>query len=245
MTEKAGYDPLIVERIKKSLLDGEEVVITSGLLEALTGKGSDSIAPIRVGNRKVMVGQFGYPIYECSYGNYYEAAAPLLIPQVEYSTNDCVPLIAAMAEKKSYPFLLQVRYGRGILYVLTVPDHLGDLYNLPGPVLNEIRRTFTRKLPVRLEAPENIGLFVYANRTLIVESFLPHNTDIKIAVTGTGLELVDLINADHISGNDSGDETVFELKLSPGTYRYCGIGIKEYNLSLNHGLWSQFWNLYW
>ena len=227
LTENAGYDLHLVERIKQSLIDGKKVVITSGLLNVLAGKGIDGIAPVRVSDRKAMVGQFGYPMYECSYGNYYDAPAPFLIPQVEYSTNDCIPLIAAMAEKKSYPLLLQVRYGRGILYILTIPDHPWDMYHLPEPVLNQIRRTLSQELPVRLEAPANVGLFVYANRTLIVESFLPHNTDVKIAVTGTGLELVDLINGNHIPGNNNQGETLFDMKLSPGTYRVLRYQNKE------------------
>lgn len=227
LTESAGHDPRIVERIEQSLRGGKKIVITSGLLEKLTGKGIEQIAAIRVGNRKVRVEKFGYPMYECSYGNYYEAPETLLIPQVEYSTNDCVPLIAALAEKKSYPLLLQVRYGQGVLYVLTIPDHLGDLYHLPGPVLNEIRRVFSGELQVRLEGPANLGLFVYDNRTLIVESFLPYNTDVQIAVHGIGLELVDLVNENIISGKDDQGETLFGLKLSPGTYRVLRYQKKE------------------
>src|SRR5208283_493419 len=43
LTEQARFDPTIVSRIKKQLTDGKSVIITSGLLKALQGKGIEDI----------------------------------------------------------------------------------------------------------------------------------------------------------------------------------------------------------
>ena len=52
-----------------------------------------------------------------------------------------------------YPILLQAAYSKGTMYVLTIPDKFGDLYNLPPSVLNPIRTAVAGDLPVRLEGP--------------------------------------------------------------------------------------------
>jgi hypothetical protein len=219
LTESAQQDPQIVERIKGQLNAGKNVAITSGLLKALTGKGIEEIAEIRCSDHQGSVDKFGYPMYQCSFGNYADSAVKIMIPQVEFSTNDCVPLIVAFAENKNYPVLLQVRYGAGILYVLTIPENHGDLYNFPAPVLDQIRRTLMQTSEIRLEGPANLGLFLYDNRTFIVESFLRYNSDVKIIMNSQDAKLVDLISGDEIKGWGREDGTEFQFKLSPTTYR--------------------------
>ena len=43
LTQAAAADPDIVAKIKKQLVDGKSVVITSGLFRALRGKGIEDI----------------------------------------------------------------------------------------------------------------------------------------------------------------------------------------------------------
>lgn len=219
LTESAQQDPQIVERIKGQLNAGKSVTITSGLLKALAGRGIEEIAEMRCSDHQVLVDKFGYSMYQCSFGNYSDSTTKILIPQVEFSTNDCVPLIVAFAESKNYPVLLQVRYGAGILYVLTIPENHGDLYDFPAPVLDRIRRILMQAFEVRLEGPASLGLFVYDNHTFIVESFLRYNSDVKIVVSNQGVQLVDMISGANIEGRDREDGTEFQFKLSPTTYR--------------------------
>ncbi len=47
LTECAKFDPALVAKIKGQLQDGKSVVITSGLLRALQGKGIEDIAELR------------------------------------------------------------------------------------------------------------------------------------------------------------------------------------------------------
>ena len=63
-------------------------------------------------------------------------------------------------------------YGKGELYVVAVPEEMNDLYSLPAPVLNALRRYLTPDLPVRLEGPSQVSLFEYDNGTFVVESYL-------------------------------------------------------------------------
>jgi hypothetical protein len=58
LTESAKSDPGIVDKIKKQLVDGKRVVITSGLIEALLGRGIEDIVELRYTGRKIATKQF-------------------------------------------------------------------------------------------------------------------------------------------------------------------------------------------
>lgn len=219
LTASAAGDSRIVAKIKEQLRSGRKVMITSGLLRALQGKGLEDIVEIRDTGNKVMVKEFAYPVLECSFGNYCKAAKAFLVPQIEFATNDTRQVIVGFGAQNNFPVLLEADYGGGLLYVLTVPENPGDLYDLPEGVLDEIRRVLTVDMGVRLEGPANIGLFVYDNKTLIVESFLPHFSDIKIVVEKKNADLVDLVSGEKIGGKTAGDKSVFTLKMEPTTYR--------------------------
>ena len=167
LAESAAADPGIVGRIKKQLMRGKDVVITSGLLRALQGKGIESIAEIRATGRIVAIKDF-----TAGYGGVIRGQTEILVPEIEYITNDAWPLASGLASGIPYPLLLQARYANGSLYVLTLPENFGDIYNLPAGVLNPLRRVLTRNLFVRLQGPAQVSLFAYNNNTFIVESFL-------------------------------------------------------------------------
>lgn len=219
LTESAAQDDRIVEKIKERLREGKKVIITSGLLRELQGRGIEEIAEVRYTDKKVAVREFAYPMYECSFGQYYQGSQEVLIPQIEFSTNDTWQVIVGFRENRSFPILLEAKYAKGSLYILTIPDNPGDLYNLPEGVLNKLRQIFTTDLDVGIEGSANIGLFLYDNRTFIVESFLPYFSDVKVVLNQPGLVLTDLVSGEQIVGNTLGEQTIFTLKLEPTTYR--------------------------
>jgi len=108
--------------------------------------------------------------------------------------------ISCLASGSGYPLLHEARYANGSLFVLTIPDNFGDLYNLPPEVLNRIRTVLSPDIKVRIEGPAQIGLFVYDNNTFIVESFLPENVGINIITDkGTG-KLKNILTGEEVTG---------------------------------------------
>jgi hypothetical protein len=216
LTESAKFDPAIVGKIKKHLADGKKVVITSGLLKALQGKGIEDIAELECTGQKASVREFP------GRGGSTRIDTDILIPEIRYPTNDAWEIITTATKSVGYPLLLQASYAKGTLYVLTVPDNFGDLYNLPPQVLNQIRTTIAGDLPVRLIGPSRTGLFLYDNHTFVVENFAASGGDTVTvsAVTGNRYKtLVDVVSGDRISGHGSGDDIVFDLTLPPASYR--------------------------
>ncbi|TYQ16688.1 UNVERIFIED_CONTAM: hypothetical protein Cloal_3256 [Acetivibrio alkalicellulosi] len=219
LTESAKKDEKIVDKIKSSLNEGNTVIITSGLLKELSQRGINDIVELNFTDKKSLVSQFACDMKECSFKNYYRSFTEILMPQIEFNTNDCWQVIVGIYQNKNLPLLLESKYGKGKLYVLTVPDNYGDFYNLPFEVLNKIREVLLSEFYVKIEGPSNIGLFVYDNNTFIVESFLPYNSDLKIIVNKENATLVDFSNGKELSGVNKDGNSIFTINVEPTSYK--------------------------
>jgi hypothetical protein len=230
LTQSAAFDSSIVGKIKKQLLDGKSVVITSGLLRELQGKGIEDIAEIRVTERKAIIKNFPRQ----------NSVAPdlhILIPEIQYLTNDVWELASGMTQNDlGYPLLLQAGYGKGTLYVLTVPDNFSDFYSYPTQVLTQIRNVLLRDLFVRVESPGDVSLFAYDNNTFIVESFLPQEIEVRISLDAKQTKIRDLLTGEQLTGKaggggggfgfmggGGGNRASYTVKIKPHSFRVFGL----------------------
>ncbi len=148
LTESAKFDPDIVAKIKQQLVAGKSVVITSGLLHALQDRGINDIVELRYTDRKLLAHEFfgGFGAGNgADLGN--DPNAGILLPEIDFLTNDAWPLVRAMANGGAYPLMLMDRYSKGVLYVLTIPDNFADLYRLPPAVTSAIKSYLMRGFP--------------------------------------------------------------------------------------------------
>ena len=124
---------------------------------------------------------------------------------------------------------MQARYEDGSVWVLTIPDSFAGLYRLPAGVLNRIRAVAGPDVPVRLEGPANVSLFVYDNNTFIVESFLDEPVTVKVVLDATTGSITDLITNETIKGQktpdariwlrEAKDKNAFEMTVKPHSFR--------------------------
>jgi hypothetical protein len=222
LTADAAWDEEIVQKIKKSLLAGKKVFITSGLYEKLAGRGIEHIMNIEITGKKITTDTFtnsGFGMANCGY---VKSFAPVTLSHVAYNENDLWVLSSALTPYSSHPLLLSGTYGIGRLYVLTVPDAMADLYNLPAETLTLLRKELD--LPVTLECPGRVGLFLYDNNTFILQSFLDRPERVRICINKTGVSLVPLLKCQvgkirpPEKGRSADNESVFEVYLMPGRY---------------------------
>lgn len=225
LTEEAKYDTAIVKKIERQLTEGKFVIITSGLLRALQGKGIEDIAEIYCSERKALVQDFTVarsPIVHIQ--------KPVLIPQILYLTNDSWEMVSAISGPNGWPILHEADYSKGKLYVLTIPDNFADLYNYPPEALNVIRKIAGSQLNVSIEGPSNVSLFVYDNNTCIVESFLPTTQNVNIVTNLPFKKLTEITTGENISGTERKAQThwsmpqnngsnVFTIALKPHSFR--------------------------
>lgn len=227
LTEEAKFDSQIVSKIKKQLNDGKTVVITSGLLHALQDKGIEDIAEIKYTDRKALVKDF-----RSGRSGVVSIDKPILIPQIQYLTNDSWELASALDGPNGWPMLHEAQYSNGKLNILVIPDNFADLYKLPAPILNKIRAVLGAKMKVQLEGPGNISIYVYDNNTCIVESFLDTPTSVNLVTASPYKTLTDLLSNDKLPGtarragggggaqaSAAASQNVFPVSLKPHSYR--------------------------
>jgi hypothetical protein len=210
LTEAAKFDPDIITKIKQQLVAGKSVVITSGLLRSLGNRGINDIVELRYTDRKLLAHAFygGFGAGDgANLGD--DPNAAILLPEIDFLTNDAWPLVRAMANGGACPLLLMDRYSKGVLYVLTIPDNFADLYRLPSTVTGALKGYMMRGFPVRLDGPSQVALFAYDNNTFIVESYRSTETDVKISVTGNFTRLRNLVTSEVIAGQAPEEPTGF------------------------------------
>jgi hypothetical protein len=218
LTEDAAWDEAITEKIKKSLLGGSKVFITSGLYKALKDRGITDILPIEISDKKISSDMFTNSGFGQNNSSFVRASGSIIMPHVSYNENDLWILASALTPYSSHPLLLRGSYGSGWFYVLTIPDDAADLYKLPAETLTLIRREMD--LPVTIECNGRVGLFTYDNDTFILQSFMnrPETVKVQIGKEGVKLKLLNkMIRPYKISRSLKG-ESVFEVPLLPGRY---------------------------
>lgn len=194
LTAQAAHDPDIVSKIERHARSGRTVVITSGLVRALQDRGLHQIAEIEHTGRIALVNA-----YQAGRGELVAGGKAILIPQIGYRTNDSWEIVSAIEGDNGWPLLHDADYGAGQLQVLTIPENFADLYHLPQPVLDAIRGVITAHLPVRLEAPAKVSLFVYDNGTFVVHNFRDEAVQAQVALGLDRTGLVDLVSGDPIA----------------------------------------------
>jgi hypothetical protein len=210
LTENAKADPKIVAKMKASLRAGNNVVITSGLLRALQGRGIEDIVEWNVTGQFAAVHDFlnGYGAGNGTSLNDPGAPDPaILFPEIHFYTNDSWPIIRGVAGAKGYPILLMNHYSNGIIYVLAIPENVGDIYSLPTGVLVQIRTYLQEGSPVRIDAPSRVSLFTYDNGTFVLESFRDTNTPVTISLDGGGRALADALTKETLAPSPAPEPT--------------------------------------
>jgi hypothetical protein len=232
LTEQAAHDPQIVNKIKQQLKKGGDVMITTGLLKAIRENLAD-VCELYCGDLKAIVSDFGFAG---------KAQREFIIPQVKYFTNDAWEVVSAgrplTGGVSGYPILLRDTYSKGMLFVLTIPDDFGNLYDYPAGALNVIRRAMSKDVGAYIEGPSKVALFPYDNKTMVVENFNDEAVSVRVVIngkvsvlrnllTGEQLKAVELPKAvptwgrNRFFGYPDG-ATVFDIELA--AHSYIGLG---------------------
>ena len=234
LTEQAAKDKQIVEKIKQQLKKGGDVIITTGLLKAIRHEIAD-VCELYCGDLKAIVNDFGWNG---------KSEREFIIPQVKYFTNDAWEVVSAgrplNGGVSGYPILLRDTYSKGMLFVLTIPDDYGNLYDFPAGALNIIRRAMSKDVGVYIEGPSKVALFPYDNKTMVVENFNDEPVNVKVVVCAKVTNMRNLLSGEQLkpaelpkpqmmffrsrfSGYPDG-ATVFEMKIP--AHSYIGLGYK-------------------
>lgn len=235
LTEAASADADIIRKIDERLRAGAKVVITSGFLKAMQGRGFERLAEWQATGNKIAIDEYfdgygagnGVPLIEAG-----KPTKPVLFPEVRFYTNDSWGIIRGVAAAKGFPMVLMNRYSKGTLYLWTMPENFGDLYNLPRPMLTRIKEYLFADAPVRIDAPPQVALFTYDNGAFIVENYRDEPASVTISLAGRPSALREITQkqrlaptlpggaADNFSRRRPQDPRQhFDVKIPPHSFR--------------------------
>ena len=227
LTQQAAKDPQLVEKIKRQLRKGGDVIITTGLLKVIKDELSD-VVELYCGDLKAIVNDFGRSG---------KSEREFIIPQVKYFTNDAWEVVSAgrplTGGVSGYPILLRDTYSKGILFVLTIPDDFGNLYDYPAGALNIIRCVMSKDVGAYIEGPSKVSLFPYDNKTLVVENFNDNAVSLRVVVNAKVGKLRNLLTGEEFKPAQvpvsrwrfvgyTDKQTVFDIQLP--AHSYIGLG---------------------
>jgi hypothetical protein len=221
LTESAKFDPDLVTKILKHLNADKTVIITTGLLKALQGKGIERVVEVEDTGRKATVNTFTFRFsMDEEPANLYHSDTDIEIPELAYGLVDSEEIIQGIyKENNRYSMLLQVRgFAKGRFFILTIPENFDDLYHLPPEVLSQIRRDMMQDIPVYLDSPARICLYTYDNNTFIAKSYQPFPVRYNIVIKKAGARLFDLRSNRPLQGYVNGSTTAFEVRHEARTY---------------------------
>ncbi len=227
LTQQAAKDPQLVEKIKQQLRKGGDVIITTGLLKVIKDELSD-VVELYCGDLKAIVNDFGRSG---------KSEREFIIPQVKYFTNDAWEVVSAgrplTGGVSGYPILLRDTYSKGILFVLTIPDDFGNLYDYPAGALNIIRSVMSKDVGAYIEGPSKVSLFPYDNKTMVVENFNDNAVSLRVVVNAKVGKLRNLLTGEEFKPAQvpvsrwrfvgyTDKQTVFDIQLP--AHSYIGLG---------------------
>ena len=224
LTQASAADPDILDKVKRQLEAGKAVFVTSGFVKATQDpkrkdRGFQDLVEVYATGNQVLLNDY-YNGYGAGNGASLRddpkvAPRDVLFPELHYFTNDAWPIIRGVAGARGFPVLLMNRYSKGVLYILSIPSNIGDLYSMPPGVMNSVKTYLMADTPVRIEAPAGVSLFTYDNGAYVIQSFRDTPTTVKVvkhAVDGKARPAAETVPG-------ASRDTVSEVVIPPHSFR--------------------------
>lgn len=222
LDEAAADAPAIVSLMKDSLINGANVTVTSGFVRKL-GDAFGEFANVKYSTRKALVKDYCVSwSHGVNLGGRYHGAEEVIIPQLDFCTNDVWEMAGAYGTDNNFPIVLRWAYGEGNVAVIVIPDDMGDLYNYPVQVLDSIKDLFYKTSEVKLTAPAGVQLFLYDNDTLIIRSDLAYTEVAYLQLPEGKTKAVDLCSSKEYASTFQTKQELEEvhreiaIELTPG-----------------------------
>ncbi len=220
LTQNSAIDEQVLDKMKEHLIHGGDVCITSGFLKVMQGKGIEDFTSARYSDKKVYTKDYLVSGTSSVFNGEYYGRNEVMLPILGYMNNSADCLVAARKEDNNFPLLLRNSYANGTIYTLTVPDDYADFYKYPREVLTTLRQYLMSSLGIYMEGGDNVGIFLYDNGTFIVESFLDHNSKIKLHVASGTKKLIDIRTGAEVAPLLRREiESIFEIPMMPVYYK--------------------------
>ncbi len=181
-TRHSLRDPGLADKLLARLRAGRDVFMTWGLFRDLQQtEFKNALTLVDAGGPSVSSSQFrvrgprGYEMVK--------ADRPFVFPAIATTTWPYVRDVAAVREDYDFAVLMDVKYLKGSLRILNMPENAYDLLRLPPPLLNQLRSAFSGQLGVQLKGPGGVGFYPFGEKQYVL-----YNMDDKTAMVALHFE---------------------------------------------------------
>jgi hypothetical protein len=167
LTESSASDPEIISRLESFVKDGGDAVITSGFMYKLGEElNRCGLTEAKVTGRKLNVTR--YQITDDRAG-YIDDAKPVTFSEIVHGNNASWSLINGGDGDYHTPILLRSDYGKGRMFILSIPDNPSDLYRIPRPVADRFKRIIS---PDCFASGRDFSMFTYSDGSMILYRYV-------------------------------------------------------------------------
>jgi hypothetical protein len=209
LTAQAAADPDFVSKIKGTLTNGGNVFVTSGLVAVAADKLAEIVE--LDASKSIIINNYSGDRDSTP------TSKDILVKQIWFQTNDawCVLSGGRPLARGTFgvPIILRALYSTGNLYVLTIPEDFGDLYEYPESVLNSFRALTSTETGTFIIGPAKVSLFLYDNGYFILENF----NDVGVNTTIIFSQATDI--AEDAGGETFDNVYAQQIALAPHQYR--------------------------
>ena len=192
LTAHAAKDEQLMAKMQRGLENGQTLFVTRGLADQLITKGFDEIMLYGSTQEKALVDHFGCEWECCAYRHYAESKQQILIHKIDFKTNDSQNLISGLSAENNYPIILKSKYSNGQVYLLNLPDNIGQIYAFPELVLATCRELMLSELPFMIQGKGKYMFFPFSEDYFVLYSQSKHIQDYELISQHPFKEVIDI-----------------------------------------------------
>ena len=167
LTASALKDEKIFSKLEAFVRAGGNAIVTGGFVIGALKKWPEQLGQltgVSYRERRLVADEFHYSINGNYRTAYVKGAVPINFPLIEHRNNATWSVMNAGHGEYHESILCYDTYGKGRLTILNIPDMPSRLYDLPLPVLTQIRQELD-VCGVTIDGGAGVSLFAYDNKT--------------------------------------------------------------------------------
>lgn len=225
LTESSLADADVVSKLQAYVAAGGEAVITTGFLrEAGDALRAAGLTEARLTGRRYAVTRYHVT---GDMAGYHEHRQPILFPEIVHGNNASWSLLNGGDGDLHTSLFLRSTYGKGRMYIMSIPDNDSDLYRMPQAAVDVAKRVLTGG---EYGSGRDYSMFTYEDGSFILYRYVKEDLHADRVTIHTNREVSALV--DVASGRRTPatkvvrfedfrmrTEYVAEVFAVPGTFR--------------------------
>lgn len=237
LTANSACDKDVIEKLERYVRQGGVALVTSGFVKK-TAEAVRQMTSVTVTDRKISGTRYQIASINISTGYTHVSDEPATFTIMQHKNNATWYDVLLHSKEFSTPVMTEDQYGKGLLYILNIPDNFPDMYRLPREVWGAVGKNLARGGNVFLSAPPPYSLFEYDNGVFGVYNLGEIRACAELTLLGEGYcGFEDVLTGERfcvphhrnprpVRKGDSATcreeplESVYELSVMPGKFRF-------------------------